>query len=468
MEAKGQTVREPVECGVGSFDIEIGSCLTGPTKRLLKDLHETARQCVIIKNAMARLWLRWHEDNPNYEPRQRTSWGEPKVNKDGKPVMEVAWLPQHVQKMMYDHGADIFPSVYVRIIKSSLFKELVGDLGRKMPYNHPGKAKIRAEAILMHESQLTEFSGEQIPIPNGTMAICYDGHSSHSVSNGIDSKMFAMGRSSCVVCFPLFSKKSGRENTTIICRLNVGALSAGHRELIRKVATREWGTGDSKLIFKRGKWFLSLIYKQPTQNLGLDPERTAELVMTGPDSRRAFAIYNDDCTWRIGDTDMLRKEFERIDNRRKAIRSRYREIGGGHGKNRFFSKLRPMSRSVQDLQARFTWNMVKEIVRFCAKVNCGKLSYREPKIPLRDESWFSRNDVPFDWTQFLGKLKHKCKHFGIELIVDSMATSEYRDRFRDQKPVRNPRFPKKTGIASMQYLPGANKKSGKVKRGVPC
>ena len=60
-----------LETTTGVIEMKLGFCLTAPTKRAAADLHDLAHQCNVVRNGVTRAWERWHEDNPDYQPKQR-------------------------------------------------------------------------------------------------------------------------------------------------------------------------------------------------------------------------------------------------------------------------------------------------------------------------------------------------------------------------------------------------------------
>lgn len=533
--------KKPVVQCTGSIDIPLGACLTMPTKRLIADLREIARLCNVAKNAMIKFWLRWHEDNPDYKPQGMTSHGVPvmayrKIDaapeaRFGKPVLkgtgkskyfesatedrqylkrenvatgkvshlefggdaklEPAWMPQHLRKLMYCRGAEVAPTLYVSIVKAALFKEVEDNLKAKTPYNHTGRAKFQHEAIRMHERQVTTFRELEIPIPNGSGAICYEGRMNRELSTGIDARMLEIGKASCIVRFPLFSREAGRETTDAICRLEIGGLSEGNKSLLRRIASRQdgWVMNDSTIVAKdvpvnpkklkgqKGKksrmeqrWYLRLIYKQPRKSLGLDPENVAELTLGRPDCNSPFQMSFGDVVKDVWCGVPIIQESIRLETRRKVMR--YRRGHGndkarGHGRGAVLAVLRPYERSGEDMAKRYQWELVKKIIEwFCVRNNCGTILYREPDMSLRPKSFFAQHKLDFNWTAFLNRLGSHAHLYGIALNVERMGPGDYRDRFGKIDPT-NPPSTHPTGVKTLelQEKPGVQGlKRGKIRR----
>ena len=51
---------------VGVISLKLGKCVTAPTKRMIKDLNDIAEKNRAVKNAIARTWITFHDDNPEW------------------------------------------------------------------------------------------------------------------------------------------------------------------------------------------------------------------------------------------------------------------------------------------------------------------------------------------------------------------------------------------------------------------
>jgi len=405
------------------LEIKLGACLTMPTRRCHALLAEVARDCNLARNGALRHWIRWREDNPDWQPAQRRRRdGSPKVSAAGKPVLEDPAMSQAEENEMYYAARRLAPRVSSNVI-THVRGEVLAKLKAKMPWNHPGSARYFWQGILAYEISAPSWRGEAIPVPNNSAAICYCGEFNRETNA---EAMRHCGASSCVVRFPLLSKNAGMRERSPICRLEVRQLSKGNRAVVRRIAHGELKMSDSKLVHKRGAWFFQLTYKQPARDHALTIDRVAVLTPTGPDCRRGpfellFPPEGDASgrafqrRWYVGDAAPLEAEYRRLAIRRRVIRNRYKDgAKRGHGKQGFYRALRPFSRAFCDMEDRFTKHLVTDIVAACIKQDCGALAYREPTMPLRDKLWFGVRGIPFPWTQFAGRLKFKMAANAIE------------------------------------------------------
>lgn len=396
--------------------LNLGACLTRPTKRAHRILEQTALDCDRARNAMLRYWLRWMEEHPDYEPQQRTDkTGRPKVTKQGKPVMESPGMPQCVQRDMTHYAGEKCPSLARKVI-ADCAKDVTAFLEARMPYNHDGPSRLKWEALLNYEISPASFRSRTIPTPKQDTPICYRGGivADRQVSSGIRGRLLAVGESSAAARFVVFSRQSGYDHSDLMFRLNVDPLTSGQKRVLRNIVAGELPYCDSKLIGDDGVWTWYLSWKPPVDDLGLDTERTAvlrPLPWTDKSDKPFELVFPEGHRWTLGDAKPLRAEYERIVARRATLRAKYmhREGSRGHGKSRFYSKLRPYSRAVEHCVDLFCRNLRAEIIRGCQRHNCGRLEYREPTKPVRNHPavWFNRYHIPFPWDVFGRNLSQK-------------------------------------------------------------
>lgn len=410
------------------MEIEIGAPVGMSQKRLHKSLEQSARDCNRVRNAMIRRFIRFHEDNPDYEPKDiTTKRGETKKE---NAVFPYALISSTCDDSFYRLGQRVAPRLGSLLI-TAIQNEVVNALKNRVPYDHDGDARYKWQSILNFETSAPSYRGMVIPAPNKGIVLGYQGH----VSNP-KSKLGDLPSDHCVIKFGLFSQKSGWKILSPIVRCNLGsAWSRGHKRLLREMASGERKICDSKIVFKRKKWFLQLTYEVPVKDHGLDQTRTAVLVMNGPQHDRPFAIsmIGKDGNWftfGIGDGKPLEKERVRLDTRRRAMRYRSRNGSGtGHGKKKFYSRLRPAARRYTDMQDEFRNQAINDIVRSLVRHDCGKLEYREPTKPVRELSWFEKKNTPFDWVKFLGHLEFKLEANCIEVETRRMQMKEWKAKF---------------------------------------
>jgi hypothetical protein len=400
---------------VGILKLKLGACLSGPTKRMAADLHEAALSCRRVRNFGARWWQRWREDHPDHEG---------------------GLLPNDAARERYAAACALAPSLATPCVASCL-REVDDSLKTRVPRGHPGEARYRWQAVLGAECNLETWRAEVIPLHNRTVKLCYAGDRERSeaelsaLAHGkaprlhrLTRTLAACGGSSCVLQFQLFSRGSGRAETNVTCRLEARQLTRGNRAVLRRIASGEWAARDSELVWherdRHPAWHLHLVYRQPRPEAGLDLGRTATLTACAHDAERPFAVEGPEGRpWDLGFRGLAR-EYERMRLRRLALRNRYRESGPGrkgHGRGRVEAAIGPASRGLQSLAQRSLCLVVAEVLRYCRRQDCGRLVYLEPGTGARPYGWFGRKDIPFDWTNFKGRLAHKCALIGIVLEV---------------------------------------------------
>ena len=430
----------PQETGIGLLRLKLGACMTGPTKRLAEDLHAVARLCNRARNAMARAWLRWREDNPDWQaPPALDTAGKPKLRRDGEPILlcpaHPITLPHPTEghditfrTWLYHAGRKAVPELAGNLV-SLCAGEVLSRLTAAMPYNHQGQARRRWEAVLGNEVNLDSYRSLSIPVPNNSSGIRYtDAGRDAKLSAAVRQRLLTAGSSSCAIAFPLWSGSSGRTWTCPIVRLEVRQLSRGNRHVVRKVASGQWKFSDSELVFIEDKgWFFHLTYQQPTADLGLDKSRVAVLSAADPKGLHPFTLTDGSKTWQVGHGPLLKSAFGRLDARRRAMRQDYGVAGSGrrgHCHQRNERDKRPITRHVRHLGNRIVAQAAAEVVKFCLRFDCGTVEYREPAPQARRHTWFGKADVQWDWTLFAAKLKHQLARRGIVLRAgDARATA---------------------------------------------
>lgn len=423
--------KEQIESGKAVLRLRLGACLTAPTKRMIADLHAVTARCNVARNAMARAWQRWREDNPDWKPGVGVS------KKTGREYVKNEPMPKKIgdgddgisgSTYLYRRARLVVPEVSSTVI-SMCAQEVYSRLAANMPWNHGGQAKYRWQAIEGNEVNLETYRGLAIPIHNRDAAFCYCGDASRDIK---DPRIAEMGKSSAVLRFGLFSQLSGREHTDYICRVEVRQLSQGNRRLLQHIARRKWKLCDSKLVWDDG-WYFNLTYDQPLRDYGLNKKNVATLTLCGAEESQPLRVGCGHARpWDLGHARTMEAENNRLDQRRKALRHEHGT--NGHGRGRVERYIKPITRGLRFLMKRFQENLVREVLKYCLRNDCGSIHYREPTMPLREKSWFAKRKLPFDWTGFLARLGHKCKLHGIELQTERMGTGEHFSERRGDRP----------------------------------
>jgi hypothetical protein len=479
-----------IETTTGVIEMKLGSCLTAPTKRAVADLHDLAYHCNVVRNGVTRAWERWHEDNPDYKPQQRRDrkgaakttrklavekpfkimqvkdllandqakedlTGEvtltaPVVIKnntyaagkvvgkfDAATVLEHPAFSQDLENSLYHTGCKLAPALACSNV-ASLRAEVLDRLKSRLPYNHEGKAEYRWEGIIKNECARDCYRAIHIPAPNATTVVGYEGAVSRDISKNLTVRLKKLAQDQAIVRLQLFSRESGRANLDHVFRIEVRQLPRGKKAILRRVASGEWKLCDSKVVYKRDGWYYQLTYKQPKNNLNLNKTNVATLVMNhgkanNPLSIRFVTDTGRTLQWQLGDAQVLLAEYNRLQARRSSLQTRYSTAGPGrkgHGRDRAYRSMRPITRKLNDLQEVFTRYVVASILKFCTRFDCGTLVYREPSLFLRDFSWFQKHGkMPYNWTGLLSKIKHKTWLSGIDLEVRRMGCKEHKELF---------------------------------------
>lgn len=385
----------------GILKLKIDSCVTMPTKRYLALMEDRLDDANRVRNAIVRGWVRWREDNPEWEPQQRTTrTGEPKVNAKGDPVLEHPMISQSKAAELYHVYKEVAPHMSSNVA-SGCWNEVLSDLKDKMPYNHEG-SQYRWQAILNYEVQPPTYRASVLPCPSGPSGFIYT-----------DDRLELL--------HPLLSKTSGYKCRSPVVRLKglrSKGISRGNQELLKRIARGELRRADSTLVLQKGEWYYHLCYEVPIKDHCLNKDVVAVVTPMRDSERRPFEMrVAGGIRWTAGDGIAMERKIERVAIRRKSIRNNYKDgAGSGHGKSKFYRAIRPMSRSVVNAQRAFQKHLINEIIRFCVQSGAGTVEYREPTMPLRDCLWFAQRGIPFCWDRFAADLAFNLQKNGISQV----------------------------------------------------
>lgn len=443
------------DCQASILELKLGHCFNAPQKRYYKDLEHIAGQLNMARNSMVRAWIRWREDHPEFQEGMNPG-RIPDPNPRSKRTRESG--EQSFINYLWRCGGKVAKDVSATLV-SNISREVVANLRTDVSGHNHG-FRWRWEAILNFAENATSFREFSIPVPRSVLTIGYDGLVWSGMNTTKRDKDYAnlWCRDHALICFPLWSKFSGRGIGNPFVRIEVGQLSKGNRTVLKRILREEYLVCDSRVTEREGQWYLQLCYRRPNQDLGLNKEHKAILWPTFTGERKPFLIDAvDHSPWWVGHGDLLVNEFKRLQQRRLAMRSRYRDQmsgGKGHGRQRFEMKLKPYARSTHNQQSVFCWNLIREILRYCKKHDCGKVIYREPGLALRVNLWLGGQDVPFDYTGLLNKLTFKLNRLGIELEVVPVLAEELRQKFpqmnRNGKPPSSNGTPTKSRFLKRQ------------------
>ncbi len=407
----------------GILEVKLGRARGMPTRRLTALLEQARNDCCKARNAAITHWMLWRRQNQDWEPGGRYTPPPRKIKRKPKPVDPDKKQPkdspiaprEFLSREMYNVGTAAAPMLNTSVC-SSCCQEVTARLKSNTPYNHDGAARWVWKAILDSEVSLPTWRGGKIPAPRSVMRLEYtDDH--------------------CTLRFPLLSKKSGYKTLSPTVELLASDLKTGNRRILQRLASGDLRLADSQIVERKGKWFAQLCYDVPVNAVDLPADRVLTLYPSLPDSRRPFrciwTVDGEDRTisWDIGNGKPLIAEYRRVVMRRRAIRYRYSDdCGSGHGKKRWYKTIRPMNRAVIDMCSRFSKQTIADIIKLAIRERCGSILYREPTMPVRENSWFAEHDVPMDWVSFEARLSFKCQTHGIEYDKSRVGMAEWRPK----------------------------------------
>mgnify|MGYP001254059800 CR=1 FL=1 len=413
--------------------LKLGAVRGMSRRKLSAQLLRVARDVNRSKNAMQLYWLQRRQAHPEWAPEQsRDKKGQLKFDENGKPEMEPQHASQQLGKEMYREGRRISPHINTSVL-SLAHKALLGRLADRVPYDHDGDADYVWEAILAFERSMACYRSRTVPVPNNSATLLYCGQSAKKLSPGVLKRTRDFAGSSAVVRFPLWSRLSGYKTLDVVARIHCRDLGNGNRRLLRKVISGELKFCDSSLVYKDGEWFFHLSYEVPIVDHHLDQERVATVYL-GASGKLMIDFAGERCE-QLGHYAMLESEYRRLVIRRKSQRYRSRYGSGrGHGKGRFYLRLRPYAHRWSDMQGHFRNQMLSRLISQCRFHNCGTVRYREPGLGLRNLSWFAKTGVPICWTTLLNTMTFMCRKNSIVFETARMHTAEWKGEAPAWKP----------------------------------
>lgn len=407
---------------VGILEVKLGRPYQMPERRLRELLEQARRDCCVARNAAMTHWFVWRRTHPDWQPGGEYVAPARKIKRAPNPETPIAKPPkdppyaprEFVSREMYGVATAAAPRLNTNLV-SSCVQEVNARLRANTPYNHDGDARWVWQAILDSEVSLPTWRGGRIPMPRSGFKLHYT-----------DDE--------CSIRFPLLSKAAGCKILSPLVRLLASDLKAGHRRILRRLATGDLRVADSQITERKGTWYVQLVYDVPVRAVNLPVDRTLMVMPSLPDARRPLvAVWltedKQERHWGLGNGVPLVAEYRRVQARRRALRDRYSDgCGSGHGRTRWYRTIAPLSRYVVDMSSRFAKQTVADIVALAIRERCGSVLYREPTMPVRNCCWFAAQDVPMDWTAFEARLAHKCQVCGIEYDKQRIGMSEWRPR----------------------------------------
>jgi len=403
---------------IGIVSVKLGAFVGMPSRRGYAALEQGRRDCCKARNAAIEHWLLWRRQHPQWKPGDLYNAPPAKINRkakpNGKPPKDSPLGPRlFLSRELYAAATTAAPNV-AGALASSCVQEVTKRLKANTPYDHDGSARWIWQAILAHEVSVPTWRKGRVPMPARSARLEYD--DDH-----------------CTLRFPLLSKASGYSTLSPTVRLHAKDLSRGNRRLLRQLADGSRKMLDSAICEKAGKWYARLCYEVPVAACGFATDRVMTLWPSMPEGKRPLRLTWVDIeggkrSWDLGDGLPLVAEYRRLIARNRAIRYRSRDgCGRGHGKERVYRVLRPITRAVRDTFDRFHKQTIARLIRATLEAECGALVYREPTKPVRERTWFAAQDVPFGWAEFEARLQFKAKSAGLEYNVERVRMAEWLD-----------------------------------------
>lgn len=496
--ARARKEKEPkAVASKGIIKLPLGKCLTAPNSRFYADLKAAALSLARARNAMARHWQRFQEDNAFHDAAYRQEYyagwiaSEPKEVSEGLAGRWAKWLkgggftPPVVcyedrwltfEGVLYNVGRAFVRTPEGGIPISHLdgglltpcAKDVSKDLLAKTSYRHSGAAQYRWQGVLTGEMQLSDYGNSlSVPVKNNDGILAWDYERSPSFLKATRSEKQHVDRfagSQCVLLLPLFSRLAGRRKLFHVVRINTRFLPEGMKAVIHKVIRGQWKWSDSYLHFDearpnskkarkghKSRWYLHLCYEQPAGESVVDAKREGYLKLNDPASADPFEVGVSEKTlaefyadvqsprpWQCGNGVPLKRVLAQSARKRQEWQFRHKARGDGrrsHGHRREYRDVRDALRGERSLVMDNRRKTCAEIVRYCVKHRLGVLNFDVPKLGARASSWFSRNDVPITWDNFVADLRYECEGSRVKLVTPKDVAYEKAKAKRALEPV---------------------------------
>jgi len=445
----------------GILEVKLGRPRYMTTRRLRALLIQARRDCCKVRNAVVTHWLLWRRQNPDWTPggpytppprriKAASGRADPKQGAKYRRLLDTLAAETNPQKRaklqakvdrfdapkgppkdppyapreflsreLYGVGIKAAPLLNTSVL-SSCVQEASKRLAANVPYDHDGDARWTWQAILASEVSLPTWRFGRIPVPRGNAKLVYDD-------------------TGCWLQFPLLSKQSGYKRLSQTVGLLCGKLTGGNRRLLKRLADGTQRLADSQLIERDGNWYAQLVYDVSVEGSGLPKDRPLTLVPGGPEDEWPFRVQWIDTEGQshnrtFGRCKPLIAEYRRIVARRRGIQYQRRlKESGKHGKDNYFGALRQLSRYVGNICTLWQKQFIADVMKLAIQEECGAIVYREPTKPVRERVFFARQDLPFNWTAFAGRLKFKAVTKGLEYSTSRNAMEEWRGPDKEKK-----------------------------------
>ena len=378
------------------------------------DEHLTRLACIYnkVRNATLEKWLEIHRQVSRNFPEA------PRVWRFTKEQCVEYGLPDNEQRMLSAAGKVVGEDVYADNY-GVVLKEIDTILKARTPRDHNGKAKYKHTAIMDYEISIPSFRSLTVPVKNRTIRIAENGMMLLGNKNRLlqdFSTTFPQDQKRRVVIgFPLHSGGAPFAAFTLILH------DQFEQNIIDGIRDGKCKIGDSKLCKNtdKGFWELHLSYSRDFHR-SVDAEHAdnaAYLIPLNQDSvcPLALVVPCDDGKYErilIGNNRSIRaavQEVKDLDKKARTTGFYYRRMraGGGHGRSKMIEKTNHYHYRARCLRKNLMRHLITTICKIAASKNCGTMVYLEPTKPSRQITWFSKQDVTFEWARFEADLASK-------------------------------------------------------------
>ena len=210
------------------------------------------------------------------------------------------------------------------------------------------------------------------------------------------------------------------------CQLMINKRKArSTKAIVKRIVSGEYDFRGSKLVYQKGKWFVSIAYEMPEQEaVSLNKDSVIELI---PAVKSTWILRKNGKPWRAFGRGVHVTRFRSaIQNERWTRQEHYRWAGSnakGHGSKRAKAAFTKLSSRWRNFTKNYNNEVTRKIVDKCIENKIGKIVFHQPKDGRRDNLFLAKSGkheksrMTWDWFQVGTMLKYKAAEYGIEVEI---------------------------------------------------
>ncbi len=373
-----------------------------------------AEQVQRMQNRMWQLWLVHHVQNDSADKVRKhldnfKKWNvADKKTRGPKPKWPVQAIDKEISKIIYDAIAAEFSDVHGRT------RELVRNKWKQTLNKRKaarGKLPGWVAILFANESLPSTTKPQPIPFDNGNFL----------KGGGLTRGRFNEYKLDC--CIERGEDGASFRDVAELMMNRRGMYSI--RVILDRVMSGEYTFKGSSLVYKKGKWFASICYEQPTfKHPRLDPGRTLQLI---PGKTSPWIVVKSNGPFRYGGRGRHIVHVRRLIQDERWGRQEGNRWGSsstkGRGRKRAEAAWTKLTNRWVDFRCTNNDKLTKKIIAMAVESGIGRIVYHQPMDSNRDKTFLAsrgrhpKSSMTWDWHQVGSQLKAKAEEFGIQVDV---------------------------------------------------